>query len=232
MNIERRSVLNGIALTSLARVTLNSPVLALANEMPGDPVQPTRPVLTLISGAAERSGFLQGVAAVPHEKILEVQHTDLSVGFVQTFNRWLRSERPIRVIGLVDDASGTIIVQLARSAGASLQWLGQHSASAGYSRHRVLSTEAADSCSAQLGQQLMGCSTAYSLDDQRINGAKLHCELPAQLQESAAIEASQWPATLGFSLASLGSPKAASAPLVDAYSLPLKGNFISFAIES
>ncbi|WP_045835765.1 hypothetical protein [Hyphomicrobium sp. 99] len=232
MDVERRSVLNGIALTSLAGVTLNSPVLALANAMPGDQAQPTRPLLTLISGTVERSGFLQGIAAAPQGKIVEVQRTDLSVGFVQAFNQWLRSEWPIRVIGLVDDASGAFIVQLARSAGARLQWLGQHSTDGGHSRHRVLSTEAADCCSAQLGQQLRSCGTPYRLDEQRINSAKLHWELPAQLQERAAIEASQWPATLGFALASVGSSQAASAPLVDADTLPLLGSFVSFSIES
>ncbi|MGA3064639.1 MAG: hypothetical protein ABSD90_15695 [Methylocystis sp.] len=201
MDVERRSVLNGIAVTGLAGAAWKSSVLSLANATTGGKAQPTRPVLVLISGAAEQSAFLQGIAAAADERIVEVQRTHLSVGFVQTLNQWLLSERSIRVIGLVDDASAAIIVQLARSAGARLQWLGQHSVSAGQSRHRVLSAESADCRSAQLGQQLRAWGTAYRLDEQRINGAKLHCELPAQLQESAAIEASQWPATLGFALA-------------------------------
>ena len=48
-----------------------------------------------------------------------------------------RGER-LRLIGLVDDASGELLVAQARRAGLRMSWLGQHSAEAGVSRHQVI----------------------------------------------------------------------------------------------
>ncbi|VVM95523.1 hypothetical protein PS639_03003 [Pseudomonas fluorescens] len=60
--------------------------------------------------------------------------------------------------------------------------------------------------------------------------------LQAPLQVSAAARNSagsdQWAATLGYTLAALGSTHNGQAPLVTRRLSPLTGNFVSFSIEA
>ncbi|MEF3075750.1 hypothetical protein V2P20_12010 [Methylobacter sp. Wu1] len=150
MNVSRRFILKGIALGGLAGMTLGRWGLSLANNAASAQAQSTRPLLVLVSGEAEQSAFLRGIAAALPDKRPWVQRTDLGMGFVQDFTRLLRSGRPIRIIGLVDDASAALIIELARASDARLPWLGYHSASPGQSRHRLLGDQASSELAARL----------------------------------------------------------------------------------
>jgi hypothetical protein len=134
------------------------------------------------------------------------------------------------IIGLVDDASAALIVDLARSAGARVQWLGQHRATPHASQHRLLSAEAASGCAPQLGLSLNACGSGFSLTEQRMHS------LQAPLQASATARnrdsSDQWAATLGYTLAALGTTSDRQAPLIARRPVPLTGNFVSFSIEA
>lgn len=229
MNINRRSVLKGAALGSLAGVGLSASGFSLANSLFSTSGAGRRPDLVLVSDAASESLFVQGAQAATRGRTLNVQRTDLSLGFIQALNQSLRSGQPLRLIGLVDDASAALIIETARSAGASLQWLGQHAAHPRQSRHRLLSAQAAHGCSAQLGQQLNACGNGFTLQEHRMQASTPALELAARHRSDTG--ASQWAVTLGFALAALGTPHTATAPLIAA-SAPLRGHFVSFSIET
>lgn len=226
MNVQRRSLLKGMALGGFAGLTLGSPLSFAAG---AGAASAAHPPLVLVSEAAVGSAFLQGIDASAAGKPLEVQRTDLGLEFVGAVGQRLRSARPTRIIGLVDDASATLIVDLARSAGARLQWLGQHAVEAGQSRHRLLSSEATHGCALQLGQHLKACGAGFRLSEQRVQSGQTTLELAMPGQSRAS---GQWAASLGFVLASLGRFDGATAPKLAATSAPAIGNFVSFSIET
>lgn len=227
MNVKRRSLLKGMALGGLAGAAMAS--AGLASAMNAASTRPALPILALVNGAAAESAFIHGLNASPAAKLLKVQRTDMDLNFMLGLEQRLRSGQPQRIIGLVDDASAALIVDLARSAGARVQWLGQHSASANASRHRLLSSEAASGCALQLGQRLNACGTGFSLDEQRLHGQR-PLQLAATARSNAGSE--QWAATLGYTLASLGTTASGQAPLIANRPAPLTGTFVSFSIEA
>ncbi|MCY1263158.1 hypothetical protein D9M68_157390 [compost metagenome] len=229
MNVERRSLLKGMALGSLAGVAMGSSSLSLANAIVGG--QPRiAPTLVLVNAAVAGSPFLQGIGASPAARQVEVQTTDLSLDFLQGVQKRLRNGQAQRIIGLVDDASAALIVDLARSSGARIQWLGQHSANAGASHHHLLSADAAHGCALQLGIQLNTCGTGFELIEQRPHGHQPPLQLSAATRSKAGAE--QWAAALGYTLAMLGTAHTGQAPLVASRQSPLTGTFVSFSIEA
>ena len=228
MHLNRRSVLKGAALGSIAGVGLSVSGLSLANGVLGGQPPIRRPDLLLVAAGAE-SAFVQGAQAAAGGHRLTVERCTPDLAYLRSVEQRLRSGKPLRLIGLVDDASAELLVDLARSAGARVQWLGQHNAGAGASQHRVLSAEAAHGCAAQLGQQLNACGSGFSLQEQRPLGGREPLALAARQRQAG--ESSQWATALGFALAALGTPHTATAPLV-ATSAPLRGHFVSFSIET
>ena len=63
MNIERRSVLKGMALGSLAGIAASSSGLSMAQGVFGAQSRPMLPSLALVSSEAAQSVFLQGIHA-------------------------------------------------------------------------------------------------------------------------------------------------------------------------
>ncbi len=161
MAATRRSVLKAIALGSMGMVlggkagrAMGRPVRALA----GAAAEPTggaavRPIVALIDGDPAASVFLHGAGAATGSR-LRVQKVGRDLAFMLNFERRLRSGQPLRVIGLLDDASAILVVDMARSAGARLQWLGQHTAEVGFTHHHLLTMDIAGGCFRQLGRQL------------------------------------------------------------------------------
>lgn len=150
MNVTRRFILKGIALGGLAGTAMGRLDLSLADSAPAAQIRPARPTLVLVSGEAEHSGFLRGIAAALPGGQPRVQRTDLGMGFIRNLNQLLRAGQAVRIVGLVDDASAALIVELARASDARLQWLGCHSAEAGQSRHRPLGDNAFSGLAARL----------------------------------------------------------------------------------
>lgn len=230
MNIERRSVLKGMALGSLASIAASSSGLSMAQGVFGAQSRPLLPSLVLVSSETAQSVFLQGINACTANTPLSVQRTDLGLGFIQAFDQRLRSGQAQRIIGLVDDASAALIVDLARSAGARVHWLGQHRATASASEHQLLSAESASGCAAQLGLSLNTCGSAFSLSEQRLHGLEAPLQISAAARERHGSD--QWAATLGYTLAGLGSHHLGQPPVISRQASPLRGHFVSFLIEA
>src|SRR5690606_34245574 len=118
----------------------------------------------------------------------------------------LGSGRKMRLIGLLDDASAALVVDMARSAGARVEWLGQHTARGGVTRHRLLNTASA------LGSAAPARQLSAAPRNQR--------------------HADQWAAGIGYLLGSLGAGRPTAAPLIAQAGAPLDGSFVSFSIET
>lgn len=229
MSVNRRFVLKGMALSSMAGLTMGSWVGALS----GTTARPIanaagRPILALINEGAAESVFLDGAMAASSSR-LQVQRPGRDLGFMLNFERQLRSGPPLRVIGLLDDASAALMVDMARSAGARVQWLGQHTAEAGFTRHHLLTTDIAAGCSRQFSRQLHACGAGFSLDEEHHGGPLV----PRQLTGSArrGNQSAQWAASIGYLLASLGAHPALTTPWAPTAGKPVTGSFVSFSIE-
>lgn len=226
MNLKRRSLLKGMALAGAA---MGGSGLAMASSLVSD-APAMRPSLALVSRDVAESSFLLGIQANPASAALKVQRTDLDLGFLLGLEQSLRSGRPQRIIGLVDDASATLILDLARSAGARVQWLGQHHASATLSRHELLSASTSNGCVLHLAQQLNACGAGFSLKAHNPHDLQAPLQLGTAARSDAGVE--QWAGALGLTLAALGQPGDFQASHISGRSKPLTGNFVSFSIEA
>lgn len=228
MKVERRSLLKGMALGGLAGVALSSSGLSLANSVLGRPTHTRAASLALVSAEVARSAFVQGMQASPAAPALQVIPANAELAVVLELQQRLASGQPQRLIGLLDDASATLIIDLARSAGARVQWLGQHSTTAGRSTHRLLSAQASHGCALQLGQQLHACGQGFSLHEQRLHSPTPTLQLASR---SGSHTGDQWAASLGYALAVLGSTDTGQAPLISSRTSALSGTYVSFSIE-
>ncbi|MFQ6575901.1 hypothetical protein [Pseudomonas sp. UM16] len=228
ITVERRSLLKGMALGGLAGVAISSSGLSLANTVLGRSAQGLAPTLAVVSADVAGSAFVHGLQASPFNPRVQVMPANLELEVLLGLQQRLAGGQHQRLIGLLDDASAALIVDLARSAGARVQWLGQHSANPGRCAHRLLSAQAAHGCALQLSQQLHACGQDFSLHEQR-----LHSRAPT-LQLTTASRApgdDQWAATLGYALAVLGSSDTGRAPLIARRPAALTGTYVSFLIE-
>lgn len=230
MSANRRFLLKGMVLGSMTGLAMGSSVSALTSIAVGPTGNAAgRPILALINKGMAESAFMHGAMAASGSRLQE-QRVGLDLGFMLNFERRLRGSRTIRMIGLLDDASASLVVDMARSAGARVQWLGQHTAEAGFSRHHLLTTELAEGGSRQLSRQLHACGAGFSLNEERQNGAVV----PRQFSGIGRIgsHSGQWATSVGFLLASLGTRPAMAAPVAPATSAPFTGSFVSFSIEA
>ncbi|QJD59087.1 hypothetical protein HG264_09275 [Pseudomonas sp. gcc21] len=229
MSVNRRFVLKGMALGSAAALTLGGPAQAFAGRAAA-PVGSAiaMPALVLVNGGAAEADFLHGAGTALGSQ-MHVQRVGSDLAFIMDFERQLRSAQPMRVIGLLDDASAALVVDVARSAGARIQWLGQHTAEDGHSRHRLLNTDIAEGCSRQLGRQLHACGGSFSVSEERQNSAALPRHLAATSRKGN--QSGQWASSVGYLLASLGT-RQFSSPRAPAASMPVTGSYVSFSIEA
>lgn len=228
MRVNRRSVLKSLAMTGV--VGLGSSLRALA----GTPftegairvVQPV--VLALVNEGPVEQAFLRGAAHAGSAR-LQVQSAGSNLAYMLDFERQLRISRTTRIIGLLDDTAATLVVDMARSAGARLQWLGQHSAEAGISRHHLLTTDVAEGCCRRLARHLQACGAGFSLIEERYDGSMPPRQLDGPICRGS--HSTQWALGIGYLLASLGARPLRAAPLAPPASKPLTGSFVSFSIE-
>ena len=217
METNRRHVLKGMALSSIAGFAISDSTRTLASAT-------SSPLAVLINDDAVGALFLRGaVAANGSSRPLQSRGCD--VHFMLDLERRLRSRDAMRIIGLLDDASGTLVVDVARSAGARVPWLGQHSAHAGYTRHRLLHAEVAEDCSRRFARQLQACGVGFHIVDERrdATSAQRHLSAPPRGSER------EWVSSIGSLLASLERPSmAAPSP---SGNVVAEGHFVSFSIE-
>lgn len=230
MNIQRRLLLKSMVLGGISSVGLAGAGTGLA----GDSIGSARPlpILVLVNGRTGHSAFLQGVrAAAGRPDLLQVHATDLGLDSLLALQRYIQSMRGRLIVGLVDDASATLIVDLARTAGARMHWLGQHAVSPGQSRHRLSDSR----ITGDYGTLFNGRLIAHGFD---IDSGKQQTEKKRVAHESISCvrngtpDSQQWAADLGFILAGNGRHTAFSAiPQVSTGPASLAGYFVSFAFE-
>ena len=230
MSVTRRFVLKGTALSSIAGLSVDGFIPALAaNTCAPINAATADPMLALVNEGGADSMFLYGAMAAGKAP-LRVQKGCRDLSFMLDFERRLRHGRPMRVIGLLDDASATLIVDMARSGGARMQWLGQHTAEPEFTRHHVLSTDMTEGCSRQLSRHLHACGDAFTLDEERQNGPMAPRQLTGRSRKAG--KSAQWASSIGYLLASIGAPTKLAAPLAPAANTPIIGSFVSFSIDA
>lgn len=227
MTIDRRSLIKGMALFGVAGPFLGSALPALAAAGLPAPALST-PTLVLVSSAAADSTFVHGVRAGIGTSMAQVRQASHELPFLLDFEQQLRHRQSARVIGLLDDALATPLLALARSAGASVPWLGQHTATARLSRHRLLTAGMANGCAGHLHRHLLACGTGFTLDEERQDSVVVVHQLAGPSRSGEHFD--QWAAAIGFLLASLATGNPGSAPLLPAGKVPLIGSFVSFSI--
>ncbi len=213
MSIKRRSVLKGMALGGLAGLASGRAGLASAGR--SAEILTRKPLLVLVSSAEAEAAFAAGAQANPAAAIATVLRTDYGLEFISALQRQLNTSNGERIIGLVDDASGALILDLARSAGARLHWSGQHVTEGGQSRHRLSATLDVINCMGQFAAMTHDCSRPSSLPEQTLTAGR------------------QWAGALGFSLSSPHPGRRylrATPPPVQAAAL--SGHYVSFSIET
>lgn len=226
MTVDRRFVLKSMALGGAAGLVLGRSMPALAGRRPA--YQGSEPALAVVGRGAAEAAFVHGAQAAAGAR-LRVQQVDHGLDFMLDLERQLRAGHPMRLIGLLDDAAAVLVLDLARSAGARIHWLGQHRAEAGSTRHRLLNTDLAQGCARRLGRQLHACGAGFVLDEERQGSPAPARRLAGPARDGA--HSVQWAASVGHLLATLGA-RPLGAPRMPAQSTPLSGSFVSFSIEA
>jgi len=156
MTTDRRDVLKGLMAAGLL---VSTPSWARSIWPAGDaastaPAQPLA-VSTLVSGATLDSAFLAGVNDALQADALKVSATHhlnhLGAEVFNHLNAQLNDGEPGLLVGLLDDASAVLVLDLLRSAGARVLSV-QH--------HRVASGEDASAWARALGQSLVSSDPA------------------------------------------------------------------------
>lgn len=223
MNPKRRSFLKGALASGAGGLVLGSSSLAQA-AMSLNPGQ--QPTLILAGNAAVEASFAAGVkAALPGSTEMTLLRTD-RINPLATVNSALQAKRPMRLIGLVDDATGELLTAMARSAGARMTWLGQHAADARQTRHQVISGQATRGSALALGEQLQQSSAGFRLKAEQPFSGKGALQLSAARAGTAS---GHWAAHLGHALVQPNVP--VDAAYLPAQSKRLEGRFVSFVIE-
>jgi len=224
MNPKRRSFLKGALATGAAgSAMLGSAGLAQAAMQMKTNSMPT---LILASDAAVEASFAAGVkAALSGSTEVTLLRTD-RISPLTTVQKALQSKRPMRLVGMVDDATGELLTAMARSAGARMTWLGQHAADASQTRHQVISGQTAMGSALALGEQLQQDAAGFRFKAEQPFANKTALELSAARSGTTSCH---WAAHLGHALMQPNAP--VDAAYLPAQSKRLEGRFVSFVIE-
>lgn len=225
MTLNRRFVLKGMAMSGIAGWAMGrlargrawaaaptgSPAVPLHGPAPA-PLRaltregPLADVFLLGAGAAGESRP-QGWVAAP------------GMSFLLDVGRELRRGESVRIIGLLDDASATLVVDLARNVGARLLWLGHHAVTGGTSRHVLRSTAGTAFCASDLAARLQACGAGFDVTEER-HGSRAksrHWSAAARSPALGQAQSAVWAWHVGDLLASLEAPAAlAAAPVREA----------------
>ncbi len=228
MTIDRRSLIKGIAACGIAAPILAAlPTLAQAGMRAPTP---DRTLRVMVGAGAAASPFVRGVRTVAPARALDVREAGLAIGFLLGFEQELHSGPPTRVIGLLDDALATPLLDLARSAGARVAWLGQHVADAGRMSHRLVTSPRTEACALAFGHYLEACGAAFTLDHERPYRAAASVRSGAIARADG--HADRWATVIGALLASPAAPALDEALRIRTADVPLRGSFVSFSIET
>jgi hypothetical protein len=242
MEIGRRPVMQGLVASGVSAASTRIADARASGK--GDRPQPDagRSIATILSGGPFDAPFLAGLrAAVPLHARVEPLDLDLqgSAAGLARLQAALAPGRHARLVGLVDDGGGAVIVEVARANGARMVWLGHHATSAGHdeTRHRILTADAARGCGTLLGEHLQSCGGTFRLSEHHLGGKE--GELAAIAASPAMPSISGWATALGVLLGTLGhrdetvrirplQPDAGPPPAVTRRP---RRTFVSFAFE-
>lgn len=224
MDLKRRFLLKGALASGAGSLLLGSGLAhsALSSDN-RDLSHNAAPTLLLTSDAAAETSFAGGAKVVLTD--CRELRTD-QVDALSLVNKAMQSGQPLRLIGLVDDAFGELIVAQARRAGARMSWLGHHAADAHQTRHQVMNNHNVQGAILSLNEQLAQSSDSYLLRSEEPFSASENLEVS---RYRAGAISTDWAASLGHALA---APKImVNNALLPVGNKPLQGRFISFIIE-
>ena len=160
MSIDRRLVLKGLAAVGFAMTSLRFAHAAGTVGLPLTASQTLAAVTPLVTGSAHDSEFLAGVQAAAQSQGLVqnevIQLRGLDAAVFSRLRRMLQDGEPATLVGLADDASATLILDLVRSAGGRV---------ISTEHHRLASDLSAGQSAQALGSSLVlqsGAATAVS----------------------------------------------------------------------
>lgn len=226
MSLDRRTLLKGMALGSLGAPWLASPLAALAGTPPGPGASPSAALAVI--GSRGGDAFVLGARAALGPA-LQVRRADPALAILRQLEEAWGAGRPLRVLGLLDDATAAPLLDLARSAGGRIPWLGQHRVQSGHSRHRLLTSRRADGCAPMLGKQLDDCGAGFTIIEDRADTARPAFRRSGPDRGNA--RPGQWAAGIGWLLARMGAPLGDQPPPLPSGPAIRHGSFVSFLIE-
>ena len=233
MTINRRFVLKRFALAGVAGA-MAGPARAFAGlvaDAADNPVASGQSLLALVNDDRAGRVFLDGARSLTGDG-LEVPRAGSDLAFLTDLERRLRSGRPLSIIGLLDDAAGTLVVDVARGTGARLQWLGQHSAQARTSSHHLLTAGSARDGARALARNLQACGAGFELRHEG-HADPAPVTVAAAASGNSAAVAEQWLHGTGGQLAALAlqrPPPALPQEFAAQAGDPVRGHFVSFLI--
>lgn len=124
MNTTRRHVLK--SMLTVAGVSGTALPLGLSAAAVAEAVTNQKSTVVVVSPDYVGQQFLSGFQAQRSAHVAQVLDSSTDLSFIQQLQQVLQAKSAHRVVGLVDDASATLIMDLARSANARLIWEGQH----------------------------------------------------------------------------------------------------------
>lgn len=156
MSTDRRSILKGLAAAGLVMVGMPwAPAASAQNAQAAGLAGALPDVTALVSGSALDAAFMAGVRQAvnaPAGQALSAQALKgLDAATFARLNKLLNDDKATMLVGLIDDASAAIVLDLVRSAGGRVLSMEHHRAGQG----------SADAQWAQaLGQSLVAASPA------------------------------------------------------------------------
>lgn len=236
MDIQRRLLLKSIALGGasgyLGWAGPSVTLATAANRVKSTKLVSPVTTLVMVNGKVGYSAFLQG-ARIAGGANMEVYDINLERDFLSLLQRRIK-EMPIGgyvITGLVDDASGTLIIDLARSIGACVRWLGQHTVGPEQSRHLLYSNRATGDRGGLFGYRLTlrGFNCIPERYQKREEQALYE---PVLYTRNGGVEDLQWSTDLGFALAGGGLADFPDISQISSRSVAsLNGHFVSFVFE-
>lgn len=143
MTMSRRTILKGLALGGVAAPVLGRslPSLAAAADVSAAPA-----TLLLVPAGTRGNAFEQGARTAIGDARLSVREARSDLSLLREIEALVRGGTNARVLGLLDDAVATPLLDVARGAGACLFWLGHHIVGRHGAQHRCQPTVATEAC--------------------------------------------------------------------------------------
>jgi hypothetical protein len=203
MTIGRRPVLQGLAATGLAAVApgFPDPQAAAYAEPDEKRAGGTIPWIATLSTTRFGDDFLAGLALAPSPAadLTVLRIADFGSPDLLRLQAMLTTDQRQAMVGLVDDGLAAIIIESARTAGARLRWLGQHTLTPTEIRHRLLT--ASSGYAAQFAASLTASGSRFSISCQDLSvGPVTHLSASSGLPPPAD-HTSRWAFTLGQTIA-------------------------------